>query len=96
MYLRLEDNGSECGHSACNGWPEKCEDEYKDSDMLPKINKSVMAGMMEAIKEYLRSCHGDVWAPQMYIIRKTITVQIYGNYPMYATPEDKMINLPQR
>ena len=26
-----------------------------------------------------------------YIIRKTITVQTYGDYPMYATPDDEMI-----
>ena len=33
---------------------KELKDEYKDPDMLPKINKSDMAGMMEAIKEYLR------------------------------------------
>ena len=26
-----------------------------------------------------------------YIIRKSITVQTYGKYPMYATPDDEMI-----
>ena len=30
------------------------EDEYKDPNVLPKINKSDMAGM-ESIEEYLRS-----------------------------------------
>ena len=35
---------------------KKLEDAYKDPDVLPNINKSDMAGMMEAIKEYLRSC----------------------------------------
>ena len=39
---------------------KKLEDEYKNCKMLPKINKSVMAGTMEAIEEYLRSCHSDV------------------------------------
>ena len=35
---------------------KKLNYEYKDIDVMPKINKSNMAGMMEAIKEYLRSC----------------------------------------
>ena len=30
-------------------------------------------------------------APLAYIIRKTIIVQIYGDYPKYATPNDEMI-----
>ena len=30
---------------------KKLKDEYKDPDMLPKINKSDMTGTMEAIKE---------------------------------------------
>ena len=33
---------------------KKLEDEYKGPDLLPKINKSDMAGTMESIKEYLR------------------------------------------
>ena len=70
---------------------KKLEDEYKDSNVLLKINKSDMAGTMEAIKEYLRSCCGVIWAPLAYIIRKTIIVHTYGMYPMYATPDDKMI-----
>ena len=35
---------------------KKIEDRCKDPDVLPKINKYIMAGMIEAIKEYLRSC----------------------------------------
>ena len=70
---------------------KKLQDEYKDSDVLPKINKSDVAGMMEAIEEYFRSCHGVVRAPVAYIIRKTIIVQAYSDYPMYVTPDDKMI-----
>ena len=35
---------------------KKINREYKDPDVLPKVNKSDMAGTMEAIKEYLRSC----------------------------------------
>ena len=46
---------------------------------------------MEAIKEYLRLCCGVVCAPLAYIIRKTITVQTYGDYPLYASPDNKMI-----
>ena len=68
--------------------------------MLPKINKFDMAGTMKAIKEYLRSHHGNVRAPIAYITRKTITVQNYGDYLMYVTPDDKMIdkmlNLPPK
>ena len=30
---------------------KKLKDEYKDPDVLSKINKSDMAGMMESIKE---------------------------------------------
>ena len=59
--------------------------------MLPKISKSVMAGMMESIKEYLRVHHGIIRAPLAYIIRKTIIVQTMGDYPTYATPDNKMI-----
>ena len=33
---------------------KRLEDEYKDPNILPKINKSDMAVMMESIKEYLR------------------------------------------
>ena len=50
-----------------------------------------MAGMMESIKEYLSACCGVIKAPLAYIIRKIITVQTNGDYPMYATPDDKMI-----
>ena len=32
---------------------ERLEDEYKDPDVLPKVNKVDMAGLMESIKEYL-------------------------------------------
>ena len=50
-----------------------------------------MAGTMEAIEEYLRLHHGIVRAPLAYIIRKTITVQTYSDYPTYVTPDDEMI-----
>ena len=66
--------------------------------MLPKINKSDVAGIMEATKEYLRSCPGVVMAPLAYIMRKTILAQTYGDYPKYATPDDetiaRMLHLP--
>ena len=50
-----------------------------------------MVGIMEAIKEILRSCHGIIKAPLAYIIGNTIIVKTYDNYPMYATPDEKMI-----
>ena len=59
--------------------------------MLPQINKCDMAGKSDAIEEHLRSCQGAVRAPLVYIIRMTILVQTYGDYPEYATPDDEMI-----
>ena len=41
---------------------KKLEDEYMDPNMLPRINKSDMAGMMESIKEYLRAHRGIIKA----------------------------------
>ena len=72
------------------GW-KKLEDEYKVLNVLPNINKSDMAGTMEPIKEYHRSCHGAIRAPLAYIMRKTVTVQTMGDYPMCATPDNKII-----
>ena len=82
MHLRLGDNRSELGHIVR---------QVQRSHMLPKINKSDMAGTMEAFMEYLRLCCGVIMAPLAYVIRKTITVQTYSVYPMYATPDDEMI-----
>ena len=59
--------------------------------MLPKVNKADIAGKMESIQEYLRSCHAVIRAPLAYVIRKTITVQVYGDYVKYVTLDDKMI-----
>ena len=70
---------------------KKLKDEYKDPNMLPKIIKSNMAGTIEAIKEYLRPRHGIIRASLAYIIRKTITLQTYGDHPMYVTTDGKMI-----
>ena len=50
-----------------------------------------MAGTMEAIKEYLRLHCGVIWAPSACHILKTIKVQSYGDYLLYATPDDEMI-----
>ena len=50
-----------------------------------------MAGMIKAIKEYLRTCHGVIRASLAYVIRKTIVVQVHGEYISYATPDDKII-----
>ena len=55
------------------------EDKYNDQDVLPKVNKADMAGMIESIKGYLRLHHGTVIALLVYVIRKTIIVQIYGD-----------------
>ena len=68
---------------------KKLEYDYKDPNLLPKINKSDMAGMMETIEEYLRACHGVIKAPLAYFIRKTITAQTNGDYPTYATSDKK-------
>ena len=70
---------------------KKRKGEYKDRDVLPKINKSDMARTMEAIGEHLRSYHDVVRPPPAYVIRKTIQVQTYCEYPKYATPDNKMI-----
>ena len=67
---------------------KKLDDRYKDPDVLPKINKSDMSGMMESINEYFRSHHGFVRPALAYVIWKTITVQTYGDYPRYTTPDD--------
>ena len=69
---------------------KKLKDEYKIPNVLHKNNKSDMAGMMEAIKEYLRFCCGVVRAPPAYIIKKNVVVKT-GDYPKYATPNDKMV-----
>ena len=69
---------------------KKLEDKYKDPNVLPRINKCDMAGTIEFIK-YIRSCCGVIKAPLAYIIRKTITVQTYSDYPTCATPDDMMI-----
>ena len=58
--------------------------------MLPKINKADMTGMVEAIKEYLRSCHDDTGADLANIIIKTILVKTYGDYPKNKTPDGEM------
>ena len=77
---------------------KKLKDEYKDPNMLPKIKKSDMTGMMEGTEDYFRLCHGVMWAPLAYVIRKTIAVQTYSDYLTYATPDGEMItrmlNLP--
>ena len=61
--------------------------------MLLKINKSDMAGMMESIEKHLQSCCGVIRAHLTYAIWKTITVQIYDDYPPYSTPDDEMITM---
>ena len=57
------------------------KDEYKKPYVLPKVNKADMAGMIKSIKEYLLLHHGVIRVPPAYVIRKNITVQVYGDYP---------------
>ena len=56
-----------------------------------QVNKANMAGKMEFIEEYLRSCCDVVRAPLAYVIRKAITVQTYVSNPKQATPDDEVI-----
>ena len=65
--------------------------EHKDQNMLPKVNKADMAGTVESIEEYFRSCCGVIRAPLAYVIRKAIIVLTYGDYPKYAIPDENMI-----
>ena len=60
--------------------------------MLPKVKKADMAGMMEAIEEYLQLCYCVMREPLSYVVRKTIIVQTYGDYHKYVTPDDEMIS----
>ena len=71
---------------------KRLKDEYKDSEVLPKVNTANMAGTIKVIEEYLRSCCGIIILPLAYVMRKTIIVQTYGDYPKYMTPCDEMIN----
>ena len=59
--------------------------------MLPKINKSDMAEMMESIEEYLQLHCCIVQATWIYVISRTIVVQTNGDYPTFATSDNKMI-----
>ena len=67
------------------------KDYYKQQDVLPKINKSDMAGMMEDIEKDLASCHCVMKEPLSYVMRKNIIVETNSDYPKYAMPDDKMI-----
>ena len=46
---------------------------------------------MEAIKKYLRSCHGVIRAPLAHVIRKNIIVGMYSDYQKHRSPDDEMI-----
>ena len=78
---------------------KRLKDEYKDPDLLSKVNKADIARTIVSIKEYFRSYVCVVRVPLASIIKKTKTVQTYGDYPKYAAPDDKMItrmsHLPQ-
>ena len=64
---------------------KRLKDDGKDPNALPKVNKPGMTCTMEAIKEYLRLNCGVISSPLVYIIRMTIIVQIYGDFPRYMT-----------
>ena len=51
---------------------KRLKDEYKHPEVFLRINKSDVAGKLETIEEYLRSCHGVMRVPPAYIIRKNI------------------------
>ena len=70
---------------------KRLKHEYKDLNMVPKVKKADMAGMIEAIKEYLRSNHGVIIASLAHVITKVVIVQTYDDYPKYVTPDDEMI-----
>ena len=53
------------------------EVKYNDPKMLPKVNKANMTGIMEDIKEYLRSCHSVKRAHLVCVMRKTIVVEMW-------------------
>ena len=53
---------------------KKLKYHYRDHDVLPKINKSDMAGTMEVIKEYPRLHHDVVRASLANVIQKAVIV----------------------
>ena len=77
---------------------KRLEDEYNNLGMLPKANKINVAETIESIKEYFRSHYGVIRAPHAYIIRKSITGQVFGDYPKYITHDNdiisRMLHLP--
>ena len=70
---------------------KRLEIDYKDPDILPKVNEADMAEIMEAIKEYLRLHHAIMRAPLAYVIRKPIIVQAYSDYHRYMNPDNEII-----
>ena len=71
-----------CEDTVCQlAYQKRLKDEYKDPDVLPKVDMADMIGMMEAIEEYLRSHHFVIRAPFECMARKTIIVQTNGDYP---------------
>ena len=70
---------------------DRLKDYYKDPYMLPMVNKADMSVTIEAIEQYLRSCHGIMRTFLAYNIRKTITVHTYGDYPWYVTLDNQTI-----
>ena len=59
--------------------------------MMTKFNKTDVERMIEAIKEYFASHCVVIRVLLVYVIRKTIIIQIFSDYPKYATSDDEMI-----
>ena len=57
-----------CMKKEFTGFQEK--NEYKDPNMLPKVNEVDVTGMMEAMKEYLRSSCGVKKAPSLILSKR--------------------------
>ena len=59
---------------------KKIEHEYKNPDMLPKVNDAIMVGTIKANEELLRSYFDIKRATLAYIIRKNIVIATYNCY----------------
>ena len=57
---------------------KKLKDEFKDPSIFPEVNETGMAGSMEAIKQYLRLCHGAKKALLVNIVKKKVVVHPFA------------------
>ena len=63
---------------------KRLEDKYRDPNMLPEVRRVDIAWTMVTMEEYLRSCCSIMRVTLAYIIRKTIIVHTYEDYPKYT------------